>query len=73
MKYKICEVCGEPICYGNHVWRVDSVFEQDYIYCCQDCAELYYGYPESLSRVTGDLYDSLKWKEITRDYTGLQK
>jgi hypothetical protein len=61
MKCHRCEVCGEMVPYGDPIWIVDSVFENDCIYTCQQCAELYKGYPESLTRLTGDKYEYIEW------------
>lgn len=64
MKCIICEVCGDYIPHGSNVWRVDSIFEQEEIKCCQKCAELYHGYPEALTRISGNDYESLKFVDI---------
>lgn len=68
MKCVICENCGETIVYGDNVWRIDSVFEQDIKYCCQDCACAYDGYPEAIHKLSGDEYKSLKWIDVITDW-----
>lgn len=68
MKCVICENCGETIVYGDNVWRVDSVFEQDIKYCCQDCACVYDGYPEAIQALSGDEYNTLKWVDVITDW-----
>lgn len=68
MKCTICEICGDYIPINSNVWRVDSVFEQERVICCQKCAELYNGYPEALSKIMGPEYNSLKWIDVITDW-----
>lgn len=68
MKCVICENCGETIVYGDNVWRIDSVFEQDIKLCCNDCACAYHEYPDALKLLSGDEYKSLKWVDVISDW-----
>jgi hypothetical protein len=68
MKCVICENCGETIVFGDNVWCIDSVFEQDLSICCQDCAESYDGYHEARRLLSGDEYKSLKWVDVITDW-----
>lgn len=68
MKHIICETCGEYISVKEPIWRVDSVYEQEYTFVCQKCAELYHGYPEALKRLNDDEKQSLKSFDIISDW-----
>lgn len=68
MKCIHCEICGDVIVYGDHVWQVDSVFEHDIKVCCGDCAGDYNEYPEALKLLSGDEYKNLSWFDLITDW-----
>ena len=68
MKCIHCEICGDVIIYGDHVWQVDSVFEQEIKVCCDDCASDYQSYKDAIKLLAGDKYNDLNWFDMITDW-----